>query len=290
MDLGDARVTVVGLGLIGGSLALGLQPRCRGLAGVDPDPKTLELARQAGIEVRELEPALLGADVLVLATPVRETLRLLQAFRSHPPAVALLMDVGSTKRQIVTAMESLPDHVAAVGGHPLCGKERSGFQQAEAGLFLGSQFVLTPCSRTTPEALRLAEQVVSALGASILRMAADRHDRLLAAASHLPYLLAAALMGSVEPLGKQDPALWEVVASGFLSTSRLAASDLTMMVDILATNQDMTLSALSGAQAALEQLRRLLADGNPGQLREHLQPLQQRRLSFQDRRGIMHGA
>ena len=76
MDLDDARVTVVGLGLIGGSLALGLQPRCRGLAGVDPDPKTIELARQAGIEVRELEPALLGADVLVLATPVRETLRL----------------------------------------------------------------------------------------------------------------------------------------------------------------------------------------------------------------------
>jgi len=97
-------------------------------------------------------------------------------------------------------------------------------------------------------------------------------------------------MGSVEPLGEQDPALWEVVASGFLSTSRLVASDLTMMVDILATNQDMTLSALSGAQAALEQLRKLLAGGNAGQLREHLQPLQQRRLSFQDRRGFMHGA
>ena len=290
MDLDDARVTVVGLGLIGGSLALGLQPRCRALAGVDSDPETLELARQAGIQVRELEPALLGADVLVLATPVKETLRLLQAFRSQPPAVALLMDVGSTKRQIVAAMEALPDHVAAVGGHPLCGKERSGFQQAEAGLFLGSQFVLTPCSRTTPEALTLAQQLVSALGASILSMAADRHDRLLAAASHLPYLLAVALMGSVEPLGQQDPALWEVIASGFLSTSRLAASDLTMMVDILATNQDMTLSALSGAQAALEQLRRLLADGQTGQLREHLQPLQQRRLSFQDRGGFMHGA
>lgn len=289
MELDDARVTIVGLGLIGGSLALGLRQRCRELGGVDSDPKTVERARRTGIKVQELNPALVGTDVLVLATPVRETLRLLEAFSSDPPTVDLLMDVGSTKRQIVEAMESLPDQVAAVGGHPLCGKERSGFEEAEAGLFRGSLFVLTPCARTTPASLALAQQLVSALGASARQMEAARHDRLLAAASHLPYLLATALMGSAESFGEKDPALWDVVASGFLSTTRLAESDLTMMIDILATNQDMTLSALSGAQAELGQLRRLLADGEAGPLREYLEPLQQRRSLLKDPQGFTHG-
>lgn len=283
-------MTVVGLGLIGGSLALALRSRCRAIAGVEIDPENAALAGRAGIRVLDLPAALGQADVIVLATPVRETLRLLRDFASDPPNAALLMDVGSTKRQIVTAMESLPDQIAAVGGHPLCGKEWSGFTHADAGLFAGSVFVLTPCSRSTPEALELAERLVSALGASVRRLEAERHDRLLGAASHLPYLLAAALMGSVEPLGEQDPALWELAASGFLSTSRLAASDLTMMIDILATNQDMTLTALADAQAALEQLRRVLAGSDLGALRAHLAPLQRRRQSLPDQRGDAHAA
>lgn len=290
MDLEDARVTVVGLGLIGGSLALALQPRCRAIAGVEPDLKNSELAGRAGIRLLELASALGESDVIVLATPVRETLRLLRSFASHPPKAVLVMDLGSTKRQIVAAMESLPAQVAAVGGHPLCGRERSGFEHAEAGLFAGSLFVLTRCARTTPDGLALAEQLVRALGASILELDADRHDRLLAAVSHLPYLLAVALMGSIEPLGEQDPALWEVAASGFLSTSRLAASDLNMMIDILATNQDLTLAALTDAQEALEHMRRLLAGDDLGALRTYLAPLQQRRQSLSHQRGNPHAA
>jgi prephenate dehydrogenase len=290
MELEDARVTIVGLGLMGGSMALSLQPRCQELVGVDSDPKTVELARRAGIMTQELSPAIIHSDVLVLATPVKETLRLLEGFIQDPPAVSLLMDIGSTKRQVVEAMEFLPDHVAAVGGHPLCGKEQAGFPEAEAGLFSGSLFVLTPCSRTTLSSLALAEQIVGALGASVRQMEAARHDRLLATASHLPYLMAAALMGSAESFGRKDPELWDMVASGFLSTSRLAASDLTMMVDILTTNQDMVQDALSRAQAELGQLRRLLASGEAGPLHEFLKPLQRRRVSLTDPRSINHGA
>ncbi len=289
MELEDARVTIVGLGLMGGSMALSLQPRCHELVGVDSDPKTVELARRAGIRTQDLSPALIQTDVLVLATPVKETLRLLEGFIQDPPAVSLLMDIGSTKRQVVEAMEFLPDSVAAVGGHPLCGKERAGFAEAEAGLFSGSLFMLTPCSRTTPGSLALAEQIVGALGASVRQMEATRHDRLLSAASHLPYLLAVALMGSAESFGRKDPELWDLVASGFLSTSRLAASDLTMMVDILTTNQDKVQEALSRAQAELGQLRRLLAGGEAGPLREYLEPLQRRRDSLKDPGGITHG-
>ena len=290
MDLEDARLTIVGLGLMGGSMALSLRPRCRELVGIDSDPETLELARRAGITTQESDPTQADTDVLILATPVKETLRLLEAFRSDPPAVHLLMDIGSTKRQIIDAMEMLPSRVAAVGGHPLCGKERAGFAEAEAELFFGSLFVLTPCSRTTPSSLALAEQIVGALGASVRQMEAARHDRLVATASHLPYLLATALMGSAEAVGGNDPELWDLVSSGFLSTSRLGASDLTMMVDILTTNQDNVQEALARAQAELEQLRELLVGGEIGRLRDYLEPSQRRRASMKDPGGSTRGA
>lgn len=282
MELSDARVTIVGLGLMGGSMALRLQSRCQELVGVDNDPKTVGLARRARIKIQDLGAALTHTDVLVLATPVKESLRLLEVFKVNPPSVSLLIDIGSTKRKIVQAMDLLPVQVAAVGGHPLCGKERGGFAEAETRLFEGSRFVLIPSSRTTSSSLVLADQIVGALGATALQMEAARHDQLLADASHLPYLLATTLMAAVEPVGREHPELWDVVATGFLSTSRLAASDLTMMVDILTTNEDMVQNALSGAQAELRQLRKLIADGNAGSLREYLEPLQRRRVSLQD--------
>lgn len=289
MELENARVTIVGLGLMGGSMALGLLPRCRELVGVDSDLRTVELARGAGIVTQELGAALTDTDVLILATPVKDSLRLLDKFRVNPPSLSLLMDIGSTKRKIVEAMDLLPDHVAGVGGHPLCGKERAGFPEAESGLFVGNRFVLTPSTRTVPSSLALAKQIVDALGATPLTMEAALHDQLLADASHLPYLLATALMGAAEPLGQEHPELWDMVATGFLSTSRLAASDLTMMVDILTTNQDMVQNALSRAQAELGQLRRLIDDGKTGPLHDYLEPLQRRRVSLRDPQSASHG-
>ncbi len=290
MELEDSRITVVGLGLMGGSLALDLLEQGMRLSGVDSDPHTVRLARNAGIATVDINTALTSSDVLVLATPVRETLRLLETFRSHPPELELVIDLGSTKRQIVEAMDALPDGLAAIGGHPLCGKELSGFQQAQIGLFQGSRFVLTSSSHTTEAALAIAEQLVDSIGATPLQMDATRHDQLLGAASHLPYLLAVALTGAVESLGKEDAAIWDVVASGFLSSSRLAASDPTMMIDILATNREMVLAALARAQAELDQLSGLLSTGENEALRGHLQPLQQRRASLQNRGGVPHGA
>lgn len=290
MELEDSRITVVGLGLMGGSLALDLLEQGMRLSGVDSDPHTARLARNAGIATVDINTALTSSDVLVLATPVRETLRLLETFRSHPPELELVIDLGSTKRQIVEAMDALPDGLAAIGGHPLCGKELSGFQQAQIGLYQGSRFVLTSSSHTTEAALATAEQLVDSIGATPLQMDATRHDQLLGAASHLPYLLAVALTGAVESLGKEDAAIWDVVSSGFLSSSRLAASDPTMMIDILATNREMVLAALARAQAELDRLSGFLSTGENEALRGHLQPLQQRRASLQNREGIPHGA
>ncbi len=290
MELADRRITIIGLGLMGGSLALDLLEQGMQVSGVDSDPNTSILAREAGIATVELSTALTNSDVTVLATPVRETLSLLEALRSDPPELELVIDLGSTKRQIVEAMDALPEGLAAIGGHPLCGKELSGFQQAQVGLFQGSRFVLTPGSHTTEAALAIAEQLIDSLGATPLHMDASRHDQLLGTASHLPYLLAMALTGAAESLGKDDAAIWDVVSSGFMSGSRLASSDLTMMIDILKTNRDMVLAALKGAQAELEQLSSLLSTGDDEALGDHLQPLQQRRTSLQAHDGMGHGA
>jgi len=290
MELADRRITIIGLGLMGGSLALDLLEQGMQVSGVDSDPNTASLAREAGIATVELSTALTNSDVTVLATPVRETLSLLEALRSDPPELELVIDLGSTKRQIVEAMDALPEGLAAIGGHPLCGKELSGFQQAQVGLFQGSRFVLTPGSHTTEAALAIAEQLIDSLGATPLHMDASRHDQLLGTASHLPYLLAMALTGAAESLGKDDAAIWDVVSSGFMSGSRLASSDLTMMIDILKTNRDMVLAALKGAQAELDQLSSLLSTGDDEALGDHLQPLQQRRTSLQAHDGMGHGA
>ena len=290
MELADSRITIIGLGLMGGSLALDLFEQGMQVSGVDSDPHTASLATEAGITTVEISTALTNSDVIVLATPVRETLRLLEALRSDPPELKLVIDLGSTKRQIVEAMNALPESLAAIGGHPLCGKELSGFQQAQVGLFQGSRFVLTPSSHTTEAALAIAEQLIDSIGATPLHMDASRHDQLLGTASHLPYLLAMALTGAAESLGKEDAAIWDVVSSGFMSGSRLAASDLTMMIDILTTNRDIVLAALKGAQAELEQLSGLLSTGEGEALRSHLQPLQQRRSSLQVHDGMVHGA
>ena len=290
MELTDRRVAILGLGLMGGSLALDLLERGMEVTGVDLDPRTQELAHRAGIRTAGLDIALEGSDILVLATPVSEILRALEALRNDPPTLELIIDLGSTKRQIVEAMDNLPDELAAVGGHPLCGKELSGFTVAQAELYSGHRFVLTPCSRTTPAALEIAEELVDLIGAVPLHMEASQHDRLLGTASHLPYLLAAALMGAAESIGEEEPEIWEVVSSGFLSTSRLAASDVTMMVDILTTNHDMALSALSIAQDGLERMRSLLASSEAAALVSALEPLRARRTALQVNSERVHGA
>jgi prephenate dehydrogenase len=154
------------------------------------------------------------------------------------------MDLGSTKRDIVAAMEDLPATVQPVGGHPMCGKALSGLDAAEPGLYQDAAFVLTPLARTSCAALELAQELARAVGAHPLIVDAMRHDLLVGAISHLPYCVAAALVQTVEEVGAKDEQVWELAASGFDDTSRLAASDVTMMRDILLTNRGVVVDLL----------------------------------------------
>ncbi len=265
---------------MGGSMAGALRDHCREIVGIDKDPAALAFAQSRSLIHRDaaFAPALAAADLLILATPPRailDHLRLLSSssFILHPSS--FIIDLGSTKSEIVRAMNALPLAFDPLGGHPLCGKETGGIAHADPDLFRGKTFALTPLERTTPRALALAHELISAIGAVPLILSAERHDELAAVTSHLPYLTAAALMRAAGSL--DDDQLWQMTASGFRDTTRLAASDLTMMIDILLTNRAAILDALTRYRAELDALTALIASADPDSLRAALAPAQSKR-------------
>jgi len=251
-SIAASNITIVGLGLMGGSMALALRGRCHTLSGCDIDPTTLDLAQRWNL-ADGLSPhpkdALAGADVIILAAPVRRILAYLQDLPALFEGQALVLDLGSTKAQILQAMAQLPDRLDPIGGHPMCGKETSSLAHAEAGLYQGAPFALSALERSSPQARSLAEEIVRLIGARPLWIDAGLHDAWTAATSHLPYLVASALVRSIQEDAQP------LIGPGFRSTSRLAGSDLTMMTDILLTNRERVLEALDRFQGRLSNLQ-----------------------------------
>jgi prephenate dehydrogenase len=228
----------------------------------------------------DLAKGVRDADVVVLATPVRVILRQLAEIGPLLPAGCLLIDLGSTKTQIVAEMARLPDHVQPLGGHPMCGKEVSGIEVAEPTLYQGQTFILTPLPRTSEVALALGRELARATGAHPLVLEAQRQDFLVGTVSHLPYMLACALVATADATTSADPAAWEIVAGGFRDTSRVAGSDVTMMLDILMTNQEEVLRAVATCQAQLDLLAHLVGNGDEEALRNALSAIRETRLEM----------
>lgn len=281
LPLAEAQITVIGLGLMGGSLAGALRGKCRQVLGVTRRSETLDMALAMGFidhGTTDVVEGVREANVVILATPVRTILRQIEELAPLLPPGCLLMDLGSTKRDIVAAMERLPSHVQPLGGHPMCGKEKSGLEVADPALYQGRTFILTPLPRTSPEALALGWAIAEAIGARPLVLDAWRQDYLVATLSHLPYLLACALVATADATTSSDPAAWEIVAGGFRDTSRVAASDVTMMVDILLTNRDEVVKALRVYQEQLHRLAQLVETGDEDELRAALSAIRRERL------------
>ncbi len=278
--LKDCRIAIVGVGLMGGSLGLDLGGQCAERVGVARRPSTLAAAQAQGMIDRsaDFDTAVEDCDFIILATPPRTILTQLRALAQKPARGSVrkvVLDLGSTKTDIVAAMGGLPAHFDPVGGHPMCGKEVSGVAAAEAGLYRGHTFILSPLPRTSAAALSLAQELVARVGAKPLLLTAERQDALVAQISHLPYVAAVALMRTAQAAG--DDQIWEVAASGFRDTSRLAASDLTMMLDILLTNREAVLRALASYRAECEHLTQLMEAGDEADLRAALSPAQAKR-------------
>ncbi len=261
------RVAVVGLGLMGGSLALGLRGYCREILAVEPDPATRELAlRERIVSAISADPAdiLPQADLVVLAAPVATILDLIPRLPSWHPGNAVILDLGSTKNLICQELEKLPGRFEVVGGHPMCGKAVGGLQHAEATLFQGTPFAFTLLSNTSDRAVRLVQELSMILGAYPVWTGPNTHDSWVAATSHLPYLLASALA-----LATPDEAA-QLVGPGFRSTTRLASSPSSVMLSILATNPEHVLAAIARFQQELAQLEACLRQGDLAELKAYL--------------------
>ena len=279
-SISESTVAVIGLGLMGGSLAGALRGKCRRVIGVARREETINQAVSHGLidaGTTDLAAGVRSADIVVLATPVRVIMRQLAEIGSLLPEGCLLMDLGSTKKGIVAEMARLPRHVQPLGGHPMCGKERSGIEEADPGLYQDCTFILSPLPRTSKAALALGRALVEAIGAHPLVLKSGRQDYLVGTISHLPYLLACALVASADATTSTDPAVWEIVAGGFRDTTRVASSDVTMMLDILLTNRDEILKALHVYLAKLRDLTRLVEAGDEEEMHVVLKSVQEKR-------------
>jgi prephenate dehydrogenase len=257
--LSKSRILILGLGLMGGSLAMALRGHCERIFAYDPDEDVIQFARdiQAIDEgSTSLEEFFGKANIIILAAPVKQIILLVKQLSRIQDGNPVVIDLGSTKTEIVKVMDELPERFQPIGGHPMCGKEKSSIHHSEPDLFKGSVFLLTPLERTTTVALETATQMIRLVGATPLLLDPVTHDRLTAATSHFPYLMAN-ILAQITSLDAQF-----VLGPGFRSTSRLAGSSPDMMLDILATNRENILPLIDRFSIQLEKIKKSLEEEN----------------------------
>jgi prephenate dehydrogenase len=252
-------IAIVGLGLIGGSIALGVRerwPQSR-VFGVDSESVLAHAVGANAIEGGfDTIAALPDASLIILAAPVRQNIDLLRQIRRP----AIVTDVGGTKRDIVNAAHALPATTTFVGGHPLGGGERGGFAFARPDLFAGRRWIFTPDGPASSEAVDRLSRFVSGLGAKPSILSADEHDRIMAFVSHLPQLTASALMDTVGSAAQREGL--GMAGRGLVDTTRLASSPADVWRDICLTNADAIGDALDCLIQRLTQLRGDLRHGD----------------------------
>ena len=262
------QLGLIGCGLMGGSFALALKRAglVKRVVGYSKSPSTTERARQMGVIDVEAPSALLavsGADIVLLAVPVSATEATFKAIRHLAGPNTLIMDVGSTKRDVVDAARRvLRDNVGAfVPCHPITGKEVSGVEHADVDLYTGKQVILTPIERTFTVQLQKAVDVWTALGCNVIKMSPQAHDAAYAAVSHLPHLIAFALINGItgQEHGKDYMSL---AGPGFRDFTRIAASDPKMWRDILIANREELLAQSKIFQETLQSLEQLISSSS----------------------------
>ena len=262
------QLGLIGCGLMGGSFALALKRAglVKRVVGYSKSPSTTERARQLGVIDVEAPSALLavsGADIVLLAVPVSATEATFKAIRHLITPSTLVMDVGSTKRDVVDAARRvLRDQVGCfVPAHPITGKEVSGVEHADANLYTDKQVILTPIERTFTAQLSRATSLWTELGCHVLQMSPQAHDAAYAAVSHLPHLIAFALMNSIS--GQSHGADYLSLAGpGFRDFSRIAASDPKVWRDILVANREELLAQSKLFQQTLQSLEKLISSSD----------------------------
>lgn len=262
------QLGLIGCGLMGGSFALALRRAglVKRVVGYSKSPSTTERARQLGIIDVEAPSALLavsGADIVLIAVPVSATEATFKAIKHLVTPQMLVMDVGSTKRDVIDAgRRALREQIGSfVPAHPITGKEVSGVEHADANLYTGTQVILTPIDRTLSGQLQKAVDVWTALDCRVVQMSPESHDAAFAAVSHLPHLISFALMNAIsgQPQGSDFLSL---AGPGFRDFTRIAAGDAKVWRDIMISNREELLAQSKIFQRNLQALELMISSGN----------------------------
>ena len=258
------KVTIIGVGLIGGSMGLAIRGwnLANQVTGVDTDLANLELALELEAVHRISQnnlAAVADADLVVIATPVGLTPGLVSEIAPYLRQGCIVTDVGSTKADVVNQVERLmPLGTSFIGGHPMTGAETAGVKGADRYLFENAIYILTPSKNTEKKALEKMKMLIEGLGARCIELDPQEHDIMVAAVSHLPHLVATALVNTASELDQEYDGLLMLAAGGFRDTTRVASGNPLMWKDICLTNKESILKALDKFAEALERARTLV--------------------------------
>lgn len=262
------RLAIIGVGLIGGSLARILrdQGEVGEIVGIGRGEANLRRAVELGVVDRySLDPAagVAGADLVFLATPVCSIPSIVAEIAPHLADGCVVTDGGSVKEEIVSACEPLmPPGVHFVGGHPIAGTEHSGVEASFASLYAGKRCIVTPTSRTCPDALAKVVRMWEVAGSEVVVMGTEKHDRVVAAISHLPHMVAYSLVNAVGGYDRFDENIIRYSAGGFRDFTRIASSDPAMWRDIALMNREAVIEMMDHFAKYFASLRELVAEAD----------------------------
>ncbi|RKD72843.1 prephenate dehydrogenase [Sinobaca qinghaiensis] len=263
--MANKKVCVIGMGLIGGSIALAIKKEHHAeITGVDVDKNQLRLAKSLGVIdvcAESLEAGAKEADLVVVAVPVTKTVNILEKLQqAELKQGAIVTDVGSTKQQICASADFSEQGVTFIGGHPMAGSHKSGVQAAKPHLFENAYYVLTPTNGTGMNRVIQLQNWLKGTSARFIEMAPQRHDQVAGLISHFPHIIAAGLVHQVRDAGEKDGMASQLAAGGFRDITRIASANPIMWRDILLQNKEMLLQLLEDWKIQMNKMELLIEE------------------------------
>jgi prephenate dehydrogenase len=262
MDIDEFQkldVAIIGLGLMGASLAMALRGKCQHIIGIDLDETVCSFALENGMvdfAYSSIDNIISTADIIILATPIRAMLEIISRLPDLHNGNPIVMDLGSTKMDILMAFQSLPERFDVIGGHPVCGKETLSIQNADKHLYKDQPFIFSPLDRTSIAAIEMVNVVCDLIGANPHIISHKNHDLAFATTSHMPFLVSTALLLSTPNAYKP------MIGPGFRSMVRIANTPSSMMLDVLDTNSENIVDAIDEFQNELSKLKKIILAGD----------------------------
>ena len=280
------NITIIGLGLIGGSLALSLKKYNMDfkITGYDNIPEALNIAIYRNIidkAAQNYVDAVKDADLVIIATPVRLIVDVAREIKDNLKKGAILTDVGSAKENIVAKMhEILPSDVIFIGGHPMAGSENDGVLSARQDLFINAFYILTPTDNTRTEELAILHSLLTKIGAKVITISPSEHDKIVSLISHLPHIISTNLVALVDDRQKELNNLFKLCAGGFRDMTRIAASNPKMWIDISFENKKEIINALDGYISYLNKFKESLIENDEEFIKNHYIKAKEARLNL----------